>query len=83
MSIDRNQVFTVQLLTTIFGSIVFSKSVNDPHTMHVMSKCATELVMWDIWMKSMTDFNKVSRVMTRMMNPTFYQPMTSGPELFC
>ena len=43
--------------------------VNDPHTIHVMSKCASEPVMWDTWMKGMTDFNKMGRIMTRMMNP--------------
>ncbi len=46
--------------------------VNDPHTMHVMTKCASEPVMWDTWMKGMTDFNKMSRVMTRFMNPNIY-----------
>ncbi len=47
-------------------------AVNDPHTMHVMTKCASEPVMWDTWMKGMTDFNKMSRVMTRFMNPNMY-----------
>ncbi len=46
--------------------------VNDPHTMHVMTKCASEPVMWDTWMKGMTDFNKMGRVMTRFMNPNMY-----------
>ncbi len=47
-------------------------AVNDPQTMHVMSKCASEPVMWDTWVKGMTDFNKMSRVMTRFMNPNMY-----------
>ena len=46
--------------------------VNDPHTMHVMTKCASEPVMWDTWMRGMTDFNKMSRVMTHFMNPNMY-----------
>ncbi|MCP4492071.1 MAG: hypothetical protein GY820_32910 [Gammaproteobacteria bacterium] len=46
--------------------------VNDPHTMHVMTKCASEPVMWDTWMKGMTDFNKMGRVMSRFMNPNMY-----------
>ena len=46
--------------------------VNDPRTIHVMTKCATEPVMWDTWMKGMTDFNKMSRAMGRLMNPNIY-----------
>lgn len=47
-------------------------AVNDPQTMHVMSKCATEPVMWDTWMKNGTDLNKMSRAMSRFMNPNMY-----------
>ncbi len=47
-------------------------ALNDPHTMHVMTKCASEPVMWDTWIKGMTDINKKSRVMTRFMNPNMY-----------
>ena len=46
--------------------------VNDPRTIHVMTKCATEPVMWDTWMKGMTDFNKMSRAMGHFMNPNMY-----------
>ncbi|MCP4767617.1 MAG: hypothetical protein GY875_15260 [Gammaproteobacteria bacterium] len=46
--------------------------VNDPRTMHVMTKCATEPVMWDTWMAGMTDFNKMSRTMGHFMNPNLY-----------
>ena len=46
--------------------------VNDPRTMHVMTKCATEPVMWDTWMAGMTDFNKMSRTMGHFMNPNMY-----------
>jgi len=71
--------------------------VNDPHTLHVMSQCATEPAMWDTWMKGMTDVNKMSRVMAKMMNPNMmfawmsasmnpatYQPMMkmSSPEYY-
>ena len=42
--------------------------VNDPHTIHTMTKCATEPVMWDTWLSGMTDFNKMTRAMTMMMN---------------
>ena len=53
--------------------------VNDPRTMHVMSKCATEPVMWDTWMRGMTDFNKMSRVMFKMMNPGMYMNWMMAP----
>jgi len=46
--------------------------VNDPRTMHVMTKCATEPAMWDTWMAGMTDFNKMSRTMGHFMNPNMY-----------
>ena len=46
--------------------------VNDPQTIHTMTKCATEPVMWDTWMRGMTDFNKMGRVMGRFMNPNIY-----------
>jgi hypothetical protein len=49
--------------------------VNDPRSIHVMTKCATEPVMWDTWMSGMTDFNKMSRAMSHFMNPAMYQPM--------
>jgi hypothetical protein len=67
--------------------------VNDPRTIHVMTKCATEPVMWDTWMSGMTDFNKMSRamghfmnpnVMMAPMNPAMYQPMMqmANPEYY-
>ncbi|MCP3690159.1 MAG: hypothetical protein GY784_17275 [Gammaproteobacteria bacterium] len=46
--------------------------VNDPHTMHVMTRCASEPVMWDTWVKGMADFNKMGRVMAHFMNPNMY-----------
>jgi len=71
--------------------------VNDPRTIHVMTKCATEPVMWDTWMSGMTDFNKMSRAMGHFMspnvvmswmmapmNPAMYQPMMqmANPEYY-
>ncbi len=71
--------------------------VNDPRTIHVMTKCATEPVMWDTWMSGMTDFNKMSRAMEHLMNPNvmmswmmapmnpaMYQPMMqmANPEYY-
>lgn len=53
--------------------------VNDPHTIHVMTKCATEPVMWDTWMNGMTDFNKMSRVAARFMNPGMYMAWMTAP----
>ena len=53
--------------------------VNDPHTIHVMTKCASEPVMWDTWMRGMTDFNKMSRAMMRFMNPNMYMSWMMAP----
>ncbi|MDJ0778243.1 MAG: hypothetical protein QNJ85_10295 [Gammaproteobacteria bacterium] len=53
--------------------------VNDPHTIHVMTKCASEPVMWDTWMRGMTDFNKMSRAMTHFMNPNMYFAWMMAP----
>jgi len=44
-------------------------AVNDPHTMVVMAKCATEPVMWDTWMRNGTDFNKMINASMKLMNP--------------
>ncbi len=43
--------------------------VNNPRTIHVMTQCATEPVMWETWMNGMTDLNKVTRAMMRFMKP--------------
>ena len=53
--------------------------VNDPRTIHVMAKCATEPVMWDTWMNGMTDFNKMSRAMAHFMNPNMYMAWMMAP----
>jgi len=43
--------------------------VNDPHTIHVMSSCATEPVMWDTWMEGGTDMDNWLVAMSNMINP--------------
>jgi len=53
--------------------------VNDPRTIHVMTKCATEPVMWDTWMNGMTDFNKMSRAMGHFMNPNVVMAWMMAP----
>ena len=53
--------------------------VNDPRTVHVMTKCATEPVMWDTWMRGMTDFDKMTRAMTQFMNPNMYFAWMMAP----
>ena len=53
--------------------------VNDPRTIHVMTKCATEPVMWDTWMNGMTDFNKMTRAMGHFMNPNMYLSWMMAP----
>ena len=62
--------------------------VSDPRTLHVMSKCATEPVMWDSWMRGVTDWQGMMRAIMKFthpgiymnwmmapMNPASYQPM--------
>jgi hypothetical protein len=53
--------------------------VNDPRSIHVMTKCATEPVMWDTWMNGMTDFNKMGRAMGHFMNPNMYMSWMMAP----
>jgi len=63
------------MAATMADPIAFSQLmtvVNDPRTIHVMTKCASEPVMWDTWMAGMTDFNKMSRTMGHFMNPNMY-----------
>lgn len=53
--------------------------VNDPRTMHVMMKCSTEPVMWDTWMRGLTDYNKLMRAAARFMNPMVYMNWMMAP----
>ncbi len=43
--------------------------LNDPRTIHVMMNCATEPVMWDTWMRGLTNYPKLMSAMVKMMNP--------------
>ncbi len=45
------------------------KVVNDPRTFHVMANCALEPVMWNTWLRGMTNFPKLVRASVRMMQP--------------
>lgn len=53
--------------------------VNDPRTIHVMMKCSTEPVMWDTWMRGITDMQKMTRVAMRFMNPGIYMNWMMAP----
>ncbi len=53
--------------------------VNDPRTMHVMMKCATEPVMWDTWMRGLSDPNKLMNAAMRFMNPMVYFNWAMAP----
>lgn len=53
--------------------------VNDPRTIHVMSKCATEPVMWDTWMRGTTDVAKMASAMTKLMNPAAMMKWMMAP----
>lgn len=55
------------------------QTVYDPRTVHVMMKCATEPVMWDTWLKGLTDFDKMFRVGMRFMNPAIYMNWMMAP----
>lgn len=46
--------------------------INDPHTMHIMANCATEPVMWDTWMRGLSDPVKMMNAGARFMNPMVY-----------
>ena len=53
--------------------------VNDPRTMHVMMSCATEPVMWDTWMRGLTDWQKMTRAGMVFMNPAMYMNWAMAP----
>ncbi len=53
--------------------------VNDPRTLHVMMKCSTEPVMWDTWMRGMTDYNKMMRAAMVFMDPSMYMKWMMAP----
>lgn len=55
------------------------QTVYDPRTVHVMMKCSTEPVMWDTWMRGITDFDKMMRTATRFMNPAIYMNWMMAP----
>ena len=43
--------------------------INDPRTIHVMMNCSTEPVMWDTWMRGLTDGNKLWSAAIKLMRP--------------
>ncbi len=53
--------------------------VNDPRVMHVMMKCSTEPVMWDTWMRGLSDPNKMMKAGIRFMNPMMYFNWAMAP----
>lgn len=53
--------------------------VSDPRTIHVMSKCATEPVMWDTWMRGVTDWQGMMRAMMKFTNPAIYMNWMMAP----
>ena len=53
--------------------------VNDPRTMHVMMKCSMEPVMWDTWMRGMSDPAKMMNAAARFMNPVIYFNWAMAP----
>lgn len=53
--------------------------VNDPRTMHVMMKCSMEPVMWETWMRGLSDPAKMMRAASRFMNPQMYFNWSMAP----
>lgn len=53
--------------------------VNDPRTMHVMMSCSTEPVMWDTWMRGLSDPTKLMNAAMRFMNPMVYFNWAMAP----
>jgi hypothetical protein len=53
--------------------------VNDPHTVRTMMLCSTEPVMWDTWMRGLTDYEKMTRAMYRFMDPGMYMRWMMAP----
>ena len=53
--------------------------VNDPRTMHVMMKCAMEPVMWETWMRGLSDPTKMMNAAARFMNPMMYFNWAMAP----
>ena len=57
----------------------FIQVVNDPRTMHVMMKCSTEPVMWDTWVRGLSDPTKLMNAAMRFMNPMVYFNWAMAP----
>ena len=53
--------------------------VADPRTLHVMMKCSMEPVMWDTWMRGLSDPYKMARAAGRFMNPGVYMVWMMAP----
>lgn len=73
----------VEVMTRIMSNPVemtrLMNVVSDPRTVHVMMKCSTEPVMWDTWMRGMTDLNKLFRASLVFMNPMTYLNWMMAP----
>ena len=57
----------------------FIQVINDPRTMHVMMKCSTEPVMWDTWVRGLSDPAKMMNAAMRFMNPMVYFNWAMAP----
>lgn len=73
----------VEVLTEIMADPIktarLMRIVSDPRTIHVMMKCSTEPVMWDTWMRGITDINKMFRASMVFMNPMTYVNWMMAP----
>lgn len=52
--------------------------ISEPDAVYLMMKCSTEPVMWDTWLRGLTDYNKLTRAMFRFMEPQTYMNWMIG-----
>ena len=53
--------------------------VNDPRTLHVMMKCSTEPVMWETWMRGLSNPVQMMNAGFRFMDPNVYMKWMMAP----
>lgn len=47
-------------------------AITEPDAVYLMMKCSMEPVMWDTWLRGLTDYEKLTRAMFRFLEPTTY-----------
>lgn len=60
-------------------------AITEPDVIYLMMKCSQEPVMWDTWLRGLTDYEKLTRAMFRFFDPTTYMNWAVGlfdPQLY-